>query len=49
MTVVRAAYVMRMNEDFEVITDGAVAFEKRIRAVGPVEAVRDEYPDAEFV
>lgn len=49
MTVVRAAYVMRMNEDFEVITDGAVAFEKRIRAVGPVEAVRDEYPDADFV
>ncbi len=49
MTIVRAAYVMRINEEFEIISDGAVAFEKRIRAVGPVDAVRDEYPDAEFV
>ena len=49
MTIVRADYVMRMNEGFEIVSDGAVAFEERIRAVGPVHAVRDEYPDAEFV
>ena len=49
MQIVRADYVMRVNEGFEVIADGAVAFEERIRAVGPVHAVRDAYPDAEFV
>ncbi len=49
MTIIRADYIMRMNEKFEIITDGAVAFDKRIKAVGALKAVCDAYPDAEFI
>ena len=49
MTIIRADYVMRMNETFEVLQNGAVAFEERIKAVGSVDAIRDAYPDAEFI
>ena len=49
MTIIRADYVMRTNEAFEIIRDGAVAFEERIKAVGPVDVVRDSYPDAEYI
>ncbi len=49
MKVIRADYVMRMDEGFAILRDGAVAFDARIRAVGPAKVVRDAYPDAEFV
>lgn len=49
MTIIRADYVMRMNEAFEIIRDGAVAFDARIKAVGAADRVRDSYPDAEFI
>jgi cytosine/adenosine deaminase-related metal-dependent hydrolase len=49
MTIIRADYIMRMNEDFEIITDGAVVFDTHIKAVGAVAAIRDAYPDAAFV
>ncbi len=49
MTIIRADYLMTMNDDFEIIRDGAVAFTERIKAVGPADVVRDSYPDAEYI
>jgi cytosine/adenosine deaminase-related metal-dependent hydrolase len=49
MTIIRAEYVMPMNGSSEIIRNGAVAFEERIKAVGPVDVVRDTYPDAEYI
>ena len=49
MTIIRADYVMRMNESFEIITDGAVVFDAHIQAIGKAAAIRDAYPDVEFI
>ena len=49
MTIIRADYVMRMDENFEIIADGAVVFDAYIQAVGKAAAIRDAYPDAEFI
>lgn len=49
MTIIRADYVLRMDEKFEILPDGAVAFDTHIRAVGSANVLRDTYPDAEFI
>jgi len=48
MKIVRADYIVTCNGDFDILRDKAVCFGERIEAIGEVEILKAEYPEAEF-
>lgn len=49
MTIIRADYILMMNETFEIKEDFAIAFEEKIIALDRAEVLRDRYPEALYI
>ncbi len=49
MTIIRADYIMTMDEDFTIFQNQAVAFEDKIVAVSKAADLRDRFPDAAYL
>ncbi|MBE0492481.1 MAG: metal-dependent hydrolase [Sulfurospirillum sp.] len=47
MQIIQADFILTCNNDFEIIEDGAVAFDERILAVGKSEDILKQYPTCE--
>ncbi len=49
MTILRADFIMTMNEKFDILQNSAVAFDDKIVAVGGERELRDRFSDALFI
>lgn len=48
MQIIRADYVLTCNERFEILRDASVCFSDKIEAIGSVEDLRQQYPEADY-
>lgn len=49
MKILEADYILTCNDDFEIIQQGAIAFEKEIIALGKAKDLKEKYPDAKLI
>jgi len=49
LKIISAAYILTCNEEFEILKDEAVCFDKRILDIGKSDDLLKKYPDAELI
>ncbi len=49
MTILRADFIMTMNEKFDILQNSAIAFDEKIVALGSERELRDRFADATYI
>lgn len=49
MKIIKADFILTCNENFDIIEDGAVAFDEKIIAVGTSKEIIDKFPNFELI
>ncbi len=49
MKIIKAKYILRCDESFEVLKDSAICFDEKIISFGDEKSLKKSYPDSEFI